>query len=185
MKKALLFLACCLMALTIQAQKEHLKFMGIPLNGTIAQFQSKLAAKGVAYDNRGSQNIPIGCRAFTGTFSGEKAFIYVYYNSKTKIVYRAKAVIIDTDKDRIERKLNDYKMSILRKYDDGGGENYEQEGHPAYTHYVPDEDDNLVGTIGLYISNPTHSYDDDWALHVDYTDYINSEANESKNMDDL
>lgn len=49
MKKVALIIITCLMALNVQAQeqKKHLKFIGIELNGTIADFQTKLLAKGL------------------------------------------------------------------------------------------------------------------------------------------
>ena len=50
MKKGLLMLFGCLFALAIQAQSEHLKFMGIPLDGKINDFQSQLLKKGCTLD---------------------------------------------------------------------------------------------------------------------------------------
>ena len=49
MKKIIsIFFALC-MCLSISAQ-EHMKFMGIPLDGTIDNFTLKLKVKGVTYD---------------------------------------------------------------------------------------------------------------------------------------
>ena len=93
MKRTLFVIICCLFSIMIQAQTEHLKFMGIPLDGSITAFQNKLQAKGIKYDAEGSRLLKVGCRCFKGTFSGEEADFYVYYNERTKIVYRAKAVI--------------------------------------------------------------------------------------------
>lgn len=45
-KKLLLLMFVSLFALVLQAQTEHMKFAGIPLTGTIDQFQKKLVAKG-------------------------------------------------------------------------------------------------------------------------------------------
>ena len=55
MKKIMLLLLTCLFAfpiLSVAQSQEHLKFMGIPLDGTITQFQAKLQAKGVNYDTQ-------------------------------------------------------------------------------------------------------------------------------------
>ena len=93
MKRIVLMLVSCMMVMSVMAQNEHLKFMGIPLTGTITTFQTKLAAKGISYDKVASSQTESGVRCFKGVFSGEKANIYVYYNEKTKVVYRAKAVI--------------------------------------------------------------------------------------------
>ena len=42
MKKSIILLFISIMALCIPMQAQHLKFMDIPLTGTITQFQSKL-----------------------------------------------------------------------------------------------------------------------------------------------
>ena len=62
--------------------------MGIPLNGTINQFQEKLISKGVkpyADFNKLAQGEPI--RFFRGNFAGNKALIKIKYNNRTKIVW--------------------------------------------------------------------------------------------------
>ena len=74
--------------------QEHMKFMGIPLNETINQFQTKLSAKGVTVDVAANKTIGVGCRTFKGFFSGKDAQIFVYYDENTKVVYRAKAVVL-------------------------------------------------------------------------------------------
>lgn len=78
MKKVALIIIACLMALNVQAQeqKKHLKFIGIELNGTIADFQTKLLAKGLTVSPLSKQQ-PTGVRMFNGTFSGEDAQIVV------------------------------------------------------------------------------------------------------------
>lgn len=47
MKRLLSVLFCMLLVAAAFAQNanEHLKYMGIPITGTISQFQSKLAAR--------------------------------------------------------------------------------------------------------------------------------------------
>lgn len=101
MKRIFICLMVSLVSFTISAQTTfpHLPFMGIPLNGTIDNFQAKLSAKGVYVDHAANKTMGIGCRVFKGMFSGKKANIYVYYNDRTKIVYRAKAVIQSSEMD--------------------------------------------------------------------------------------
>ena len=171
--------------IALQAQTEHLKFMGIPLNGTITQFQSKLSAKGIKPNSELNKRLAVGCRAFTGTFSGEKAGFYVYYNDRTKIVYRAKAVIDYENGERGEMKLNDFKDLLLKKYPEAVTEQGEQDGHPTFMLLLPNRQNNYLGSISLYISNSGYSFIDTVGLHIDYTDGTNAVANESNNMDDL
>lgn len=84
----------------------HIKFMGIPITGTIAQFQAKLVAKGCTYNKVASASISNGTRAFKGTFVGNKVDIYVYYDTNTKIVYRTKAVVSGVSEDIAEQEYS-------------------------------------------------------------------------------
>lgn len=88
MKKiiSILFALCLCMAASAQ---QHMKFMGIPLDGTIDNFALKLKAKGMTYDAAKSKTAGQGCRVFNGTFMGEKATINVAYNPKSKMVFSA------------------------------------------------------------------------------------------------
>ena len=40
---------CCLFSILLQAQTEHFKFMGIPLDGKISAFDRELKKKGFEY----------------------------------------------------------------------------------------------------------------------------------------
>ena len=117
MKKILSLVVCMLICLSVQAD-EHLKFMGIPLDGTITQFQAKLAQKGVNHDIAESKTLPPGCRAFRGIFSGQKAKIGVYYDIASKLVYRAKAILLTDSKDICENKYNEFTRMLSNKYYD-------------------------------------------------------------------
>ena len=54
MKRILSTLFCLLLIVAALAQNtnEHLKFMGIPITGTLSQFQAKLIAKGCKVINK-------------------------------------------------------------------------------------------------------------------------------------
>ena len=66
MKKiiSVLFALCLCMAVSAQ---QHLKFMGIPLDGTVDNFALKLKAKGVTYDASESKLADAGTRIFYGS----------------------------------------------------------------------------------------------------------------------
>ena len=72
--------------MNVVAQDGHIKFMGIELNGTVTDFQSKLQAKGLTLSSVSSES-PSGIRVFDGVFSGEDAQIVVWYNPRSKQVY--------------------------------------------------------------------------------------------------
>lgn len=186
MKKLTLIIVGLIVALTLQAQlKEHMKFMGIPLNDTINQFQTKLTAKGFKLNTKLNKEIGSGCRSFLGSFSGEDATVFVYYNPKTKVVYRAKAVIECLNSEKGENKLNDFKYLISEKYPSGIAEDGNQEGHPSFLLYLNDSKGKFLGVIGLYITNNTYSYMDEVYLHIDYVDNKNDVDNSNRKLDDL
>ena len=186
MKRILTFMIILQFAINVQAQTEHLKFMGIPLNGSIAAFQTKLQAKGIKYDAEGSRQVKVGCRCFKGSFSSEKADIYVYYNERTKVVYRAKAVITYLSKEKGEDKFYSFKSMLKTKYSDGIASDSEQDGHPSLSILVPDsKKERDLGFVGMYITNPPYSFMEEVYLHIDYEDIANREVNQTDNMNDL
>lgn len=174
------------MSIGIHAQTEHLKFMGIPLTGSIATFQSKLQAKGITYNKKASMELKAGCRVFNGTFSGEKADFYVYYNEKTKIVYRAKAVITCINKEIGERTYQDFDSMLRSKYSEHVASTGEQNGHQSLSILVTDSKiERTLGYVGMYVTYPPYSFMDDMYIHIDYEDVTNKKDNANRNMDDL
>ncbi len=184
MKKSIILLIIGIVARCIPVQAQHLKFMGIPLNGTITQFQSKLTAKGVKYDKASSQSLPSGVRVYSGTFAGEDAKIYVYYNTTSKVVYEAKAVMSYAAESIRDSKYDDLKSLLLSKYADAGTDTDYQDGHEAFClrvkdGYVP------LGVISIFCSENFYAYPFDKQLYISYTDYLNYLDNGDNIMDDL
>lgn len=185
MKKIVFIIIACLMGVIAQAQeqKEHLKFMGIELNGSISDFQTKLQTKGLTVSPQSKQQ-PTGIRVFDGTFSGEDAQIVVWYNPRTKEVYRAKAVISRYGKDLVEQLMH----SMERKLDAKYGTEYKESDEVEDDHlqkfvqhsYLVDN-----GTIDLFIVSTGYSSQSNFFLHVDYKDMENFKKNTQDEMDDL
>ena len=185
MKRINCIILCLLLVISLQAQTNHLKFMGIPLNGTIEQFQSKLKLKGITPDNnlnRISQGEPF--RFYKGTFAGEKATIKIKYNSKTKIVWGAMVTIEYRNNDLAESQLEYYKKKLLEKYPDSIGGDEEKEGIPCYMLGVGDGND-LIGFIYLYTRTSSNTIDNNVYLILNYKDYSNTKKNERENLEDL
>ena len=185
MKKVAFVIFTYLMVLNVQAEepKEHLKFMGIQLNGTITDFQTKLLAKGLTVSPQSKQQ-PIGTRMFDGTFSGEKAQIIVWYNPRSKEVFRAKAIISRYGKDLVEQ----LKRSMERKLDAKYGTEHKQteevqddflQKFMQHSYFVEN------GTIDLFVVSTGYISQSDFFLHVDYKDMINFKKNTQDEMDDL
>ena len=175
-----------MMVMSVMAQNEHLKFMGIPLTGTITTFQTKLAAKGISYDKVASSQTESGVRCFKGVFSGEKANIYVYYNEKTKVVYRAKAVIEYPTEDIAKQNYSKFSSMLREKYITGDFVDSDHDDYPAIIIRVPNSKlEFYIGNIALYLAKGSYSFLKERYLHIDYEDFDNSVSDMDNNMDDL
>ena len=179
MKRILSFFVMLVLTLGAMAQTQHMKFMGIPLDGTISAFHQKLVAKGCKHDVEVSNAVGAGGRAFTGTFFGEKAQIFVYYNAKTKVVYRAKACIDRRDEEYIIRKYDEVKSALEEKYPDAYMSEDEHNGYESLTFYTDQ------GWIDLYVSKHDNVYPTVYTLFIDYVDGVNFKKNENNKMNDL
>lgn len=183
MKKYIFLLLVMFFSICSSAQTEHLKFMGIELNGTITAFQTKLQTKGVKISPSTSK-MPNGMRLFNGIFSGEEAEIAVWYNPRSKDVYRAKAMIERYGKDLIEQLFNKMEAKLDLKY-----------GTDCKTSKIVKDDylqefkqvsyDVGNGTIGLFVVSTSYTSQSRFYLHVDYYDAENQVANIMDEMDDL
>lgn len=104
-----------LMAFVAQAQTEHMKFMGIPLDGSIEQFTTKLLNKGMTKDLAHSKASE-GKRVFYGAFFDKSATIVVRYDQRTLTVYAAKAYIEFVSREQADEFFASIKSSIRNKY---------------------------------------------------------------------
>lgn len=171
MKRFLSLFVMLVLTLGVMAQTQHMKFMGIPLNGSISAFHQKLVAKGCKPDVEYNKTSPVGRRAFDGIFFGEKAEIYVYYNTETKVVYRAKACIDRDSEDMIIRIYNEVKSALEEKYPDAYMSEVEHNGYDSVGFYTDQ------GWIDLYVTKDV-VYADKYYLHIDYYDVVNFKKNE-------
>ncbi len=75
-----------------------MKFAGIPLAGTIEQFQKKLVAKGFHVQAMLNRQLPVGTRLFKGVFAGKTGNVAVYYDVGAKVVYGTKSLLFSFTK---------------------------------------------------------------------------------------
>ena len=123
MKKIIsVFFALCL-CMAASAQ-QHMKFMGIPLDGTIDNFAMKLKAKGITYDAAESKAAGKGIRKFCGTFMGEKATFTVFYNYKSKIVFSAVAELYYPTVESAHTPFVNLNDQLQQKYPDATCKEY-------------------------------------------------------------
>ena len=166
--------------------EEHLKFMGIPLTGTITQFQAKLKAKGVTIDAALNKTVEAGARVFKGSFSGHKANIIVFYDTSSKIVYRTKVMFLSIDEQVLIDKYYYFADLFRQKYTKADiNTEINDNGYEATLLFIPATEPNseykYVGKIEMYRDYGAYTGE----LHIDYTDTINSAAINSRNLDDL
>lgn len=180
MKKYLLLILCTLfISVSLSAQSksnQHLKFMGIPINGSITNFQNKLIAKGFKYDQAGSKALESPTRIYKGQFAGETAQLFVYYDRDQKFVYRVKVIIDRSESEQVISLMKKYKYQMEEKYGATASVSTHN-GEICYNIYL----DN--GEIDLfYYKLP---YDFDHSLLIDYWDDTNTQKHEANNMNDL
>ena len=111
---ALLFVFSCI-GVMAQNANEHLKFMGIPINGTLESFSQKLVAKGLKREHAWEDNVLL-----KGTFAGKSGSgVCVMRIPSRNIVY--KVVVCLPSKDTWEWLEDDYtefKRMLTSKYGD-------------------------------------------------------------------
>lgn len=177
MKKIVLSLATIvLFAVASFAQNEHLKFLGIPLDGSISQFESKLINKGFTKaDNFGSKEL----RVYDGTFIGKKAKIVIYYDANTKIVHAGKAYFDDLSESVAKDRLKELKDLLLQKYPNAYNQDYIIDGLPKFEMAL----DN--GYVGVYINKSELGSPYNYSTHIQYSDKANDESHTESILNDL
>jgi len=190
--KRIIAIFICLLAVVVSVSaqspkgtSDHLKFMGIPITGTINHFQQKLIAKGCKISDR-NKYASAGKRMFSGSFSGEQAEICIFYDRNTKIVYRAKAILLRISKNTATDKYDSFKYKLTQKY--GSGYIGENDGYESIYFISSDPSTNTpLGSIDLFITkDDTYLlYPLEYGLHIDYHDYQNSQKHEQSDIDEL
>ena len=198
MKKLLLMLLCSVAICSSFAQtnetniEQHLKFKGIPIDGTPSEFGAKLKNNGFTYE----RTIDSGLVIYKGSFAGYNN-CEVGVKSNNNLVYE---VVVIFPKSYSWNHLNDtyssLKEMLTTKY--GNPKSIEKfENTPSYVNI---EDDNNkyrevengrctylssfislvdgLGTIGLEMKSTC-------CVGLHYTDYYNEKKKESAAINDL
>ena len=196
MKRIALLTFAMLMGIFCYAQSEHLKFSGIPIDGSISQFQAKLIKKGYSLYEELNKELPNGKRAFEGVFIGQKVLLYVYYDEYTKIVYRVKAVMQSLSESIADQRYQEVQRMLLQKYDNGYSDEGQHERKPSlsifpkrYKTYSDEEYDwtKCYGKIDVFISKDESyiNYPYMFNVHIDYWDQLNLDKHNNKLLDEL
>ena len=187
MKKiiSVLFALCLCMAASAQ---QHMKFMGIPLDGSIDDFTLKLKAKGVTYNAEKSKDSGPGTRIFNGTFIGEDAIFVVFYNAKSEIVFGAAVELSYLNVESahmpfmnlLEQLRNKYPTATCEESKDCDGD------ANGLAFNIPDKTGkNRMGLIIQTLKASSLYTNEGCSIYLMYTDMTNFRKSEAINNEDL
>ena len=93
---------------------EHLKFMGIPIDGSPKAFANKLKSKGFALDSSSTPDVIW----MTGTFAGiSDSNVLIYKSPSSANVYKVRVVFPKQDSwSQLEMRYNQFKDWLSQKY---------------------------------------------------------------------
>lgn len=185
MKKISVIIIALLVCLCANGQsKGHMSFMGIPMGISISSFQTKLAAKGVKYDPM-FRHLEDAVRLYNGKFAGYQAAIFVYYDIKSHLVYRAKVCVERGDKSLADNVFFELLEMLVKKY--GYDNVYKNSSEDDTDYSISVEIDE--GRIDMYeVQNNAdyfEHYDDYYIVHIDYFDAAAQVQNIKNRMEDL
>lgn len=138
MKKILVVMAL-FVAMAANAQTEHLKFKGVPIDGTLSQYTQRMKEKGFTY--LGTEN---GMSLLEGDFAGFKSCLVVVYTLKNKDLVSF-IVVKFQEYDTWSAIYNNYstlKDMLTMKYGEPSGVIEEFQGS-----YVDDDNDRMYALM--------------------------------------
>lgn len=182
MKKLLLTILFCFMAVLSHGQTKHLTIMGIPITGSITTFQQKLLAKNYRLDTKENKSLPVGQRAFKGKFSGHECSLIAYYFPESKTVHKVKVSIGFLKAIDAVNSYNEIKKNLLVKYSNAKPKTGRKDGSEFMRMYVEDDADMPLGIIDLFVDEGERDFESE--LVIGYKD-VDSLKEDFKNMNDL
>lgn len=200
MKSFRLIYLFLLLSVSCLAQKHHLSFMGIPINGTINSFEMKLKAKGVMPNTDINKSLPYGERMYKGVYIGRKCSITVRYTGKTKTVYGIEIGFSDENQNEVNRFESDFIDGVKKKYKESHLIS-EENGISDKTIYVYNTKgidnfswDNVIGILRTewmtIFGKPKDGYSGlkekiIRSVKIYYIDKINTELRDEENVSDI
>lgn len=188
-KDRILVLLLCIIPLYSHAQ--HLKFMGVPINGTINNFQKKLQYKGFSI-SKYNKGLSAGVRDFDGYFANKKASVIVFYNTRTKTVYKCRVAFDSYESE--SSAIPDYsyfKELLSDKYNSHSlnSDMVKDSTRAPYSYsWAVIQPPVEIGSLLLgYIEISIESYNNllKYMIWIDYIDSTNNELNDKDKMNDL
>lgn len=169
-----------LLSLTINAQ--HMKFMGIPIDGNVNMFASKLMSKGFSISPK-NKKTGVGKRLMKGRFYDQEVDLCIIYIPLTKIVYGVVIRFHNSNRTILERMMEDIGDSVKEKYICKEEEGKTNAGYDTTIYYIYEESNQnkLIGKINMGVK-----FDDwDYELFLVYQDEQNALKNKQIKDDDI
>lgn len=177
MKHLLAFIITVLVTANLSAQTEHVRFLGIPMDGTIQQFQEALAAKDCSHEKE--ILLPKGVSAFNGAYGGHDALLMVFYDETVDVVYQAKAVITCQGEETCETVFNEINVLLQTEYGTLLSTKSIQYGHESYGYTILSLERVVMGDVGLFVTREENN-PDVYMVQVQYTDTANMRLHEKQ-----
>lgn len=112
MKHIILTILVSLFTMTCLAQTEHMKFKGVPMEGTLQSFTNKLKTKGFT-----AVGIQDGVSLLKGEFAGYKNCTIGAIADKSGMICKVAVIFPSMDKwGDLEKCYNNYKSMLTEKY---------------------------------------------------------------------
>lgn len=187
MKRLSIFLLLCFFAIASMAQVEHLKFMGISIDGKISAFQKELKKKGFVL-NELTKYLPKNsfsdCRFYNGVFAGEYVDLVVYFDKETKIVNQTKVHIVCHSEYQVDKIYEKFYNSLKEKYDNDRIEIGITDEPDKYSFGIFNSDKTaFLGFI--YLGKVIDSYNDKYSVGLEYYDTVNYSKGKDRILNDF
>lgn len=166
--------------------QDHMAFMGVPIDGTISSFQSKIETKGFTKNSFISSKCPVGYRVFNGIFASYNCFLEVIYSPKTKVVFQCNVLFCDNDREKADNIYNDLKNLLKTKYQDYEQTDTLDNGKPLFAIGIKNENGiPYKGEIDLTKRHEEiYGITTNWII-LGYQDKLNAFNNQIGRMNDL
>lgn len=125
MKKLVLLFVAMLMSTTFFAQ-EHLDFRGVPIDGHIDNFVSKMEGLGYTLDNKSDKSAKM-----SGQFTGRNVELWIFYTRKTHTVWKVVMYFDEDSWSSLKSDYFEYKKLYTQKYGEPSS-SYEFFSKPYY-----------------------------------------------------
>ena len=184
MRRILLFIVT-LFIVTLSANAQHMKFLGIPMNTNITNFSAKLKSKGYTIAPKNKHTGP-GLRIMEGRFFNQNAELWISYTPSTKMVYSVRVVFWSESKEVCKSFMEEIETSINEKYICTHEEGKTKGGDDVdifWIHEMKGDEFVQIGDIYIGISDDTSYYG--YNLNLTYEDRINRLKNEESKSDDI